>query len=187
MFQFILRKQKTKNSLRDLPPICQKADVSWVQLFLPLITEMAYNRTALLDIFNLSKLSVMMQNKLKEEMTSDPTLSKNKTKMMQMTLLTSLLTSSSIGGIDARGNPCSESLLRPWDVLLASKRASFMRMDSARRMKEANRFMWMLFLMQCSFLMNENQKRKIIYIFFFTFVKYIVFQCFTSFLRIAFN
>lgn len=40
--------------------------------------------------------------------------------------------------------------------LVATKRASLMRTDSARRMKEAKRFMWMLFLMQCSFLMNNR-------------------------------
>ena len=75
--------------------------------------------------------------------------------------LTSLLTSSSTGGIDARGNPCTCSLLRSCDVLLATSRASLMRMDSARRMKEANRFMWMLFLMQCSFLRAERQLRSV--------------------------
>lgn len=40
--------------------------------------------------------------------------------------------------------------------LVASNRASLMSTDSARRMKEAKRFMWMLFLMQCSFLINNS-------------------------------
>ena len=74
--------------------------------------------------------------------------------------LTSLLTSSSTGGMDARGNSCSWSLLRSCDVMLATSRASLMRIDSARRMKEANRFMWMLFLMQCSFLMRGSRKEQ---------------------------
>lgn len=39
---------------------------------------------------------------------------------------------------------------------VASNRASLTRTDSARKMKEAKRFMWMLFLMQCSFLINNS-------------------------------
>lgn len=39
-------------------------------------------------------------------------------------------------------------------------RASLTRMDTARRMKEANRFMWMLFLMQWSFLVQRWQSVK---------------------------
>lgn len=34
-------------------------------------------------------------------------------------------------------------------------RASFTRMDTALRMKEAKRFMWMLFLIQWSFLVQR--------------------------------
>lgn len=60
--------------------------------------------------------------------------------------------------MDARGKPWSWSRPRSGDVMLeATIRASLMRMDSARRMKEANRFMWMLFLMQCSFLMRGGE------------------------------
>lgn len=36
-------------------------------------------------------------------------------------------------------------------------RASLTRMDTALRMKEANRFMWMLFLIQWSFLVQRRQ------------------------------
>lgn len=36
-------------------------------------------------------------------------------------------------------------------------RASLTRMDTALRMKEANRFMWMLFLMQWSLLVQRGQ------------------------------
>ena len=66
---------------------------------------------------------------------------------------TSLLTSLST----------SESAEKSWPMLRGegSSRASLMRMDRPRRMKEANRFMWMLFLMQCNFLGTNEEREEV--------------------------
>lgn len=56
-------------------------------------------------------------------------------------------------GMSTQACVCVSLLL--WASSVRVSRASFTRMDTALRMKEANRFMWMLFLIQWSFLVAE--------------------------------
>lgn len=49
---------------------------------------------------------------------------------------------------------CARESLLPLGSSVRVSRASLTRMDTALRMKEANRFMWMLFLMQWSLLVQ---------------------------------